>query len=119
MSGLDPGLEPGHERVCRVAIGLGIAFAWARSLIPSMIAHVIINVPMTTVWQGALLVVFLIGAFFAWRGGVQAVQQVFTNTKVAACAVLAALGTAYVIAAGRVDSNDVRGDRDAAGGGGA
>jgi membrane protease YdiL (CAAX protease family) len=81
-----------------VAIGLGIVFAWTRSLIPSIIAHAIINVPMTPVWQGALLVVFATGAFFAWSGGV----RVFTNTTVGACAVLAVLETAYVIAAGRI-----------------
>jgi membrane protease YdiL (CAAX protease family) len=52
-----------------VAIGLGIVFAWTRSLIPSIIAHAIINVPMTPVWQGVLLVVFAIGGFFAWLGG--------------------------------------------------
>jgi Type II CAAX prenyl endopeptidase Rce1-like len=87
-----------------VAIGLGIVFAWTRSLIPSIIAHAIINVPMTPVWQGALLVVFAIGAFFAWPGGVRAFRQVFTNTRVAACAALAVLETAYVIAAGRIGS---------------
>ncbi len=87
-----------------VALGLGIVFAWTRSLIPSMIAHALINVPMTPAWQGALLVVFVIVAFFAWRGGLRAVQQVFTNTKATACAFLAALEIAYVIAAGRVGS---------------
>ena len=87
-----------------VAIGLGIVFAWTRSLIPSMIAHAIINVPMTPVWQGALLVVFAVGIFFAWPGGVRAFRQVFTNTTVAACAALAVLETAYVIAAGRIGS---------------
>jgi membrane protease YdiL (CAAX protease family) len=87
-----------------VAIGLGIVFAWTRSLIPSMIAHAIINTPMTPVWQGALLAVFAIGFFFAWRGGVSVFRQVFTNTKVAACAALAVLETGYAIAAGRIDS---------------
>jgi hypothetical protein len=48
--------------------------------------------------------VFAIGGFFAWRGGVRAIKQVFTNTTVASCAVLAVLETAYVIAAGRIDS---------------
>jgi len=86
-----------------VAMGLGIVFAWTRSLVPSIIAHAIINVPMTAVWQGALLLVFVIGAFFAWRGGVKAAKQVFTNAPGAACAVLVALETAYVIAAGRID----------------
>lgn len=87
-----------------VAIGLGIVFAWTRSLVPSIIAHGIINVPMTPVWQGALLVVFVGGAFFAWRGGLKAAMQVFTNARAATCAVLAALEIAYVIAAGRIGS---------------
>jgi hypothetical protein len=37
-----------------LAIGLGVVFAWTRSLIPSIIAHAIINVPLTPFWQGAL-----------------------------------------------------------------
>jgi membrane protease YdiL (CAAX protease family) len=87
-----------------VAIGLGIVFAWTRSLIPSMLAHALINIPMTPVWQGALLLVFVIGIFLAWRGGLRAVQEVFANTTVTACAFLAALEIAYVMAAGRIDS---------------
>jgi membrane protease YdiL (CAAX protease family) len=87
-----------------VAIGLGIVFAWTRSLIPSMIAHAIINVPMTPFWQGALLLLFAIIAFFAWRGGARAFRQVFSNTTLAACGALALLETAYVIAAGRIGS---------------
>jgi hypothetical protein len=87
-----------------VAIGLGIVFAWTRSLIPSIIAHAIINVPMAPVWQCTLLVMFVIGAFFAWPGGMRAIKQVFTNTTVAPCAALAVLETSYVIAAGRIGS---------------
>jgi hypothetical protein len=64
-----------------------------------MIAHAIINVPMTPLWQGALLVVFVIGAFFVWRGGVRAVKQVFTNTRVVACTLLAVVLTLYAIEA--------------------
>jgi membrane protease YdiL (CAAX protease family) len=90
-----------------MAIGLGIVFAWTRSLIPSMIAHAIINVPMTPRWQGVLLVVFAIGAFFAWRGGVRAVKEVFTNTKVAACAVLAVVLSIYVVGAGRINMTPI------------
>jgi membrane protease YdiL (CAAX protease family) len=86
-----------------LAIGLGVVFAWTRSLIPSMIAHAIINVPMTPRWQGALLVVFAVGAFFAWRPGIQALKQVFRNTKAAACAVLMVTLTLYVIATGRTN----------------
>ena len=86
-----------------MALGLGIVFAWTRSLIPSMIAHAIINVPMTPRWQAALLVVFAIGIFFAWRPGMRALKQVFKNTNAAACAILAVVLSLYVIAAGRTN----------------
>jgi len=85
-----------------LAIGLGVVFAWTRSLIPSMIAHAIINVPMTPLWQGALLALFAIGAFFVWRGGVGAVRQVFANTRVVACALLAVALSLYVIEAHQI-----------------
>jgi membrane protease YdiL (CAAX protease family) len=86
-----------------LAIGLGVVFAWTRSLIPSMIAHAIINVPMTVPWQGALLVVFGIGIFFVWRKGAVAIRKVFAGTRVTACMVLAAAQTVYVIEAHRID----------------
>lgn len=82
-----------------LALGLGVVFAWTRSLIPSMIAHAIINVPLTPRWQGALLVVFAIGIFFAWRGGVATVKQVFKNVDVAGCVILAVVLAVYVVAA--------------------
>jgi membrane protease YdiL (CAAX protease family) len=84
-----------------LAIGSGVVFAWTRSLVPSMIAHAIINVPMTLFWQEALLVVFVIGAFLLWRRGLRTFKQVFTNTSATACAVLAAAQTFYVIGADR------------------
>lgn len=87
-----------------LAIGLGIVFARTRSLVPSIVAHAIINLPMTPIWQGMLLIVFAVGAFFAWRGGVKAVKEVFHKTGAAACAVLAVLQTAYVIWGGRIGS---------------
>jgi membrane protease YdiL (CAAX protease family) len=87
-----------------LAIGLGVVYAWTRSLIPSMIAHAIINVPMTPLWQAALLVVFTIGAFFLWRRGISAVRQVFTNTRVGVCLLLAVALSLYVIEAHRIDS---------------
>jgi hypothetical protein len=69
-----------------------------------MIAHAIINVPLTPRWQGALLIVFAVGVFFAWRGGVRAVKQVFTNTTVAACAVPAVVLSLYVIEAHQINA---------------
>jgi len=87
-----------------LAIGLGVVFAWTRSLIPSMIAHGIINLPMTTAWQGVLLIGCAVGGFFVWRRGLQVVRQVFSNARLAACAILAVAETAYVIAAQRIDA---------------
>lgn len=84
-----------------VALGLGIVFAWTRSLVPSMIAHAIINVPMTPVWQGALLVVFAIGAFFVWRGGLAASRRVFRNASIAGCIFLALVLIPWEIAGRR------------------
>lgn len=46
---------------------------------------------------------FAIGAIFAWRGGVAAFEQVFSNTSVAACTLLAAAQTLYVIEAHRIN----------------
>lgn len=85
-----------------LALGLGVVFAWTRSLIPSMIAHAIINVPMTPLWQGALLAVFAVGVFFAWRAGMNAVRQVFAATKAWRGVVLALTLALYVIGAHRI-----------------
>jgi hypothetical protein len=59
---------------------------------------------MTPLWQGALLVVFTIGGFFAWRGGLAVVRQVFAKTHVAACAALAVAQTLYVIEAHQISA---------------
>jgi hypothetical protein len=81
-----------------------VVFAWTRSLIPSMIAHAIINIPMTPRWQGVLLVLFAIGGFFAWRGGIRVLKQVFANTSVTACVVLAVTLCVYVLEAHRINA---------------
>jgi drug/metabolite transporter (DMT)-like permease len=62
-----------------------------------MIAHGIINVPLTPAWQGALLMVFIVGIFFVWRGGTATVKSVFKNTNVAAAVLLVFLLTAVVL----------------------
>jgi membrane protease YdiL (CAAX protease family) len=84
-----------------MAFGLGLVFAWTRSLVPSIIAHAIINFPMTPRWQAIALLAFAIGAFFAWRGGVNAVKEVFKTPAIPACLLLAILETAYIVAAER------------------
>jgi membrane protease YdiL (CAAX protease family) len=84
-----------------LAVGLGIVFAWTRSLIPSMIAHAIINVPMTARWQAVLLVGFLVVIVFAWRGGLAAARQVFGNMRITVALGLTVLLGAYALFAGR------------------
>lgn len=85
-----------------LAIGLGVIFAWTRSIFPSMLAHAVINFPLTPVWQGVLLALFAIAAFFTWRPGIAALKQVFQNTRAAICGVLAIVLAFYAIVAHRI-----------------
>lgn len=62
-----------------LACGLGVVFAWTRSLIPSILAHALINVPMTPLWQGMLLAAFAAGSIVFARRGAFVVQQIFSN----------------------------------------
>jgi len=80
-----------------IAVGLGVVFAWSRSLIPSMIAHAIINIPMTLAWQSALLAAFAVMIFFARRRGLAAVRQTFRRLQVLTAMPLIALFGAYAL----------------------
>ena len=80
-----------------VAIGLGVVFAWTRSLFPGMIAHAIINIPMTPAWQAALLAAFAVMTFFAWRGGLAAMRQVFGRLEMSSALILIVLFGAYAL----------------------
>lgn len=86
-----------------LAVGFGVVFAWTRSLIPSIAAHAIINIPMTPTWQGVLLAAFVIGSMVAWRRGAAALKQIFSTSSVAACVALAVVGAGYAIAGSRFD----------------
>jgi membrane protease YdiL (CAAX protease family) len=86
-----------------LAIGFGVVFAWTRSLVPSVVAHAIINVPMTPLWLGVVLTAFVIGAVVMWRRGATAVKQVFSGASVVGCVALAVVGAGYAIASRRVD----------------
>ena len=80
-----------------LAVGLGVVFAWTRSLFPSMIAHSIINVPMTPAWQGILLAVFAVIIFLGWRRGLAAIRQVFSGLNLLVALLLAILLGAYAL----------------------
>jgi membrane protease YdiL (CAAX protease family) len=86
-----------------LAIGFGMVFAWTRSLIPSVVAHAIINVPMTPPWQGVILAAFVIGAVVVWRRGAGVVKRVFSGATVFWCVALALVGMGYAIASRRVE----------------
>lgn len=86
-----------------LALGLGTVFAYTRSLIPSMIAHAIINIPMTPKWQAGLLIVFVFGLIVVFRtGSHHAIKQVFKHTSLASCILLAIVCALYVIASQRI-----------------
>jgi hypothetical protein len=85
------------------ALGFGVVFAWTRSLIPGIIAHALIDIPMTAPWEAARVAWFLIGAAFLWRRGLAITKQVFPNTKLGATVALALVQTVYMIAVTRVD----------------
>ena len=87
-----------------LAIGFGVVFAWTRSLIPSVAAHAIVNLPMTPTWRGVLLAACVIGAMVVWRRGAATFKQIFSTASVAACVALAIVGAGYAIAGARFDS---------------
>lgn len=80
-----------------LALGLGIAFAYTRSLVPSMIAHAMINIPMTPRWQVVLLMVFVLGLPVFFRAGVREVKRISGRPSLVACSLLAFVGAFYVI----------------------
>lgn len=87
------------------AIGFGVVFAWTGSLIPAIVAHAIIDIPMTPLWSGMILTaVFVIGTAVSWRRGVAVIKQVFSSASVVACVALGLVGTGYAIAAARIEA---------------
>lgn len=86
-----------------LAVGYGVVFAWTRSLVPSVVAHAIINVPMTPLWLGVVLAALVIGAVVAARRGAAAVRQVFSGATLVGCGALGVVGTGYAIASQRVE----------------
>ena len=84
------------------AVGLGVVFAWTRSLVPAIFAHAIINVPLRPSWLSLLLAVFVIGAVLTGSRGAAATRQVFANARIVTLLALGLLGAVYGIAAPRI-----------------
>ena len=77
-------LSPNAYNAAKVAsllalgLGAGVVFAWTRSLVPSVVAHAISNVPLTSFWQGIVLIVLVLGAVLTARQGVSVLKRVFS-----------------------------------------
>jgi membrane protease YdiL (CAAX protease family) len=84
------------------AFGSAVVFAWTRSLVPSIIAHAISNVPMTPFWQTVVVMVLLVGAGLAARRAGTAVRDVFSRAGFVPCVTLAGVGAAYAVASARI-----------------
>jgi membrane protease YdiL (CAAX protease family) len=84
------------------AVGFGVVFAWTRSLVPSIIAHAILNVPMRPIWASVVVALFVIGAFIMARQARAVARQVFASSRAVVMLALAVIGAAFAIAAPRV-----------------
>jgi membrane protease YdiL (CAAX protease family) len=86
-----------------LAIGFGVVFAWSRSLIPSMVAHAIINFPVPPSWGLVILAAFVIGGIVIRRQAVAVIQRVFSGASMGGCVALGAIGTGWAIAGQQID----------------
>jgi type IV secretory pathway TraG/TraD family ATPase VirD4 len=84
------------------AVGFGVVFAYTRSLIPSIIAHAILNVPMRPIWASLVIALLLIGACLTARRAAAIARQVFSNSRIIVMIALGVIGGAFAIAAPRV-----------------
>ena len=80
----------------------GVAFAWTKSLIPSLVAHVILNVPMTTLWEMIVMAGFAVGGLFIARRGTGILRTVFSGGTVQSCVVLGVAGAVGAFAVSRM-----------------
>jgi membrane protease YdiL (CAAX protease family) len=84
------------------AVGFGVIFAWTRSLFPAIIAHMIFDIPMTSKWQGLVVIAMVVCSLFIWRKGLDIVRKVFSTGKRAAYWILTSLGAACAVAGSRI-----------------
>lgn len=87
-----------------MAVLYGIVFAWTGSIVPSTVAHAIINVPMTLRWQAAILGLFVIGIWMTWRKGASVLAETFQGSDKRICSVLGVAFGVYAAATARLDS---------------
>jgi membrane protease YdiL (CAAX protease family) len=88
-----------------LAIGFGVLFAVTRSIVPSFVAHALINVPMTPPWQGICMAVCVIVATIVWRRGRDWLRQAFAGTRGWSCVVLGAAGAGWAVVARQFEAS--------------
>jgi membrane protease YdiL (CAAX protease family) len=86
------------------AVGFGIVFAATRSLWPSVIAHALVNIPMTRGWMMAVGVVMAVIAWRTWRPAMATTRQVVAGLSWPLAGILAGIGAIYAVAAARVEA---------------
>jgi membrane protease YdiL (CAAX protease family) len=84
------------------ALGLGILFAYTRSLIPSMMAHALINIPATGIWQWIVLSIMIVGVVLLGRNALRITVGVFQGAALMPTLLLAIVGAGYAVAANRL-----------------
>ncbi len=87
-----------------LAVGFGVIFAVTRSIVPSFIAHALINVPATPLWQGISLAACLVVAAVIWPRGRERLRQAFAGARTPSCLWLGLAGAGWVIAARQFDA---------------
>jgi membrane protease YdiL (CAAX protease family) len=84
------------------AVGFGVVFAWTRSLIPAIVAHIIFDIPMTPRWQGLLVGVMILSSVFLWRRSLTIVGQIFSAGGAVTYWTLALVGAGCAVAGSRL-----------------
>jgi len=84
------------------AVGGGVIFAWTRSLVPSIIAHAILNVPMRPIWALVVIGLLVIGAFLTRQRSVSVARQVFSKSRIVVIFSLGVTGAVVAVLAPRV-----------------
>jgi membrane protease YdiL (CAAX protease family) len=88
-------------KVALFGVIVGIAFAWTKSLIPAIVAHVILNISMTPLWEIIVMAGLAIGGMFIFRRGSTIFRNVFAGSSVQACVVLGIAGALLALGASR------------------
>ena len=84
------------------AVGFGVVFAWTRSIVPSIVAHAIFNLPMRPGWTTLIIGAFVIGALLLARSAVAVARRVFSSARVPVLLALGVIGAVFGVAADRV-----------------